>query len=98
MTERFSLKGQVAVVTGASRGLGFEMARAVAESGARVYMTARGAEQLEQSAETLREEGLDIRTSAFDLADGAQCVDAIRKLGEAEGRLDILVNNAGINA
>jgi gluconate 5-dehydrogenase len=98
MTERFSLKGQLAVVTGASRGLGFEMARAVAESGARVYMTARGKDQLEQSAAQLREQGLDIRTSAFDLADGAQCVDAIRTIGAAEGRLDILVNNAGINA
>ncbi|MGO4705969.1 SDR family NAD(P)-dependent oxidoreductase [Microvirga sp. 2MCAF38] len=98
MTERFSLKGQVAVVTGASRGLGYEMARAVAESGARVYMTARGKEQLEESASALREQGLDVRTSAFDLADGDQCVDAIRKIGEAEGRLDILVNNAGINA
>jgi len=98
MTERFSLKGQVAVVTGASRGLGFEMARAVAESGARVYMTARGRDQLEQSAATLREAGLDVRTSAFDLSDGDECVRAIREIGEAEGRLDILVNNAGINA
>ncbi len=98
MTERFSLKGQVAVVTGASRGLGFEMARAVAESGARVYMTARGQDQLEQSAATLREAGLDVRTSAFDLSDGDECVRAIREIGEAEGRLDILVNNAGINA
>ena len=98
MTERFSLTGQVAVVTGASRGLGFEMARAVAESGARVYMTARGRDQLEQSAATLREAGLDVRTSAFDLSDGDECVRAIREIGEAEGRLDILVNNAGINA
>lgn len=98
MTERFSLKGQVAVVTGASRGLGFEMARAVAESGARVYLTARGKDQLETAASTLRDSGLDVRTRAFDLADGDQCVEAIRAIGETEGRLDILVNNAGINA
>lgn len=98
MIERFSLKGQVAVVTGASRGLGYEMARAVAESGARVYMTARGKDQLEQAASSLREAGLDVRTSAFDLADSDQCIAAIRAIGEAEGRLDILVNNAGINA
>ncbi len=98
MTNRFSLNGQVAIVTGASRGLGYAMAAAIAESGARVYMTARGQEQLEQSAATLRALGHDVRTSCFDLSDSAQCVAAIRKIGETEGRLDILVNNAGINA
>ncbi len=98
MTEIFSLQGQVAVVTGASRGLGYEMARAVAQSGARMYMTARGAEQLEQSVAALRAQGLDVHAKAFDLADPAQCVQAITEIGQAEGRLDILVNNAGINA
>lgn len=98
MTERFSLKGQVAIVTGASRGLGFEMAKAVAESGARVYLTARGQEQLEQSAVALRDAGLDVRTRAFDLSDNEACIQAVREIGKAEGRLDILVNNAGINA
>jgi gluconate 5-dehydrogenase len=98
MNERFCLTGQVAVVTGASRGLGYEMARAIAESGARVYLTARGKDQLEQSASALRAMGLDVRSSAFDVGDADQCIRAIRDIGEAEGRLDILVNNAGINA
>jgi gluconate 5-dehydrogenase len=99
MTKRFSLEGQVAVVTGASRGLGFEMAKAIAESGARVWMTARGMDQLEESAAKLRAEGHDVAVKAFDLADGTACVAAIREIGAAEGgRLDILVNNAGINA
>jgi gluconate 5-dehydrogenase len=98
MTERFSLKGQVAIVTGASRGLGFDMARAVAQSGARVYMTARGQEQLDNAAATLRAEGMDVETRAFDLADGEACVAAVQAIGKTEGRLDILVNNAGINA
>ncbi len=98
MNDRFSLAGQVAVVTGSSRGLGFEMAKAIAESGARVYMTARGQDQLEESAATLRAAGLDVRTRAFDLADTDACVAAITEIGAAEGRLDILVNNAGINA
>jgi gluconate 5-dehydrogenase len=97
MTARFSLAGQVAIVTGASRGLGFEMAKGVAESGARVYMTARGVEQLEAAAATLRA-GLDVRTRAFDLADPEACIAAVAEIGAAEGRLDILVNNAGINA
>lgn len=98
MTERFSLKGQIAVITGASRGLGFEMARAVAESGARVYMTARGKDQLDASVAKLRGEGLDVHAHAFDLADDAACIAAIRHIGTTEGGLDILVNNAGINA
>lgn len=98
MTQRFSLEGQVAIVTGSSRGLGYEMAKAIAESGARVWMTARGEEQLESSAAKLRDLGLDVRTKAFDLANGAACVDAIRAIGAEEGRIDILVNNAGINA
>lgn len=98
MTKRFSLEGQVAIVTGASRGLGFEMAKAVAESGARVWMTARGKDQLEQSAAKLRAEGHDVAIRAFDLADGPACVAAVNEIAEAEGRLDILVNNAGINA
>ena len=98
MTERFSLKGQVAVVTGASRGLGLEMARAIAESGARVYLVARGKEQLDKAAAELCAAGHDAKVSAFDLSDGEACVRGIRAIGEAEGRLDILVNNAGINA
>ncbi|MBP0440346.1 SDR family NAD(P)-dependent oxidoreductase [Tianweitania sediminis] len=97
MTRRFSLEGQVAIVTGASRGLGFEMARAIAESGARVWITARGAAQLNAAAETLRGEGLDVCAHAFDLADTSACAAAIETIAEQEGRLDILVNNAGIN-
>ena len=98
MTKRFSLEGQVAIVTGASRGLGFEMAKAVAESGARVWMTARGKEQLDDAVGTLRAEGHDVVGKAFDLADDLACVTAITDIAAAEGRLDILVNNAGINA
>jgi gluconate 5-dehydrogenase len=98
MTKRFSLEGQVAVVTGASRGLGFEMAKAIAESGARVIMTARGKDQLDESAAKLKAEGHNVGVRAFDLADGKACVETIREIGATEGRLDILVNNAGINA
>ena len=98
MTKRFSLDGQVAMITGASRGLGLEMARAVAESGARVYMTARGRETLEAAAQTLRGEGLDVHAHAFDIAEDDACLAAIDHVRAQKGRLDILVNNAGINA
>ena len=98
MTQRFSLEGQVAVVTGASRGLGFEMARAIGQSGAKVYMTARGQQQLQDAAAILRGEGINAKIRAFDLADSAASVATIKEIGATEGRLDILVNNAGINA
>lgn len=98
MTHRFSLQGQVAIVTGGSRGLGLEMARAIAECGARVWITARGQDQLDTAAAALRAEGHDIAVRAFDLADRAACVAAVNDIAAAEGRLDILVNNAGINA
>ena len=98
MNDRFSSPGQVAIVTGSSRGLGFEMAKAIAEFGARVYMTARGQDQLEESASTLGAAGSTSGRYAFDLCHPNACVAAIVEIGAAEGRLDILVNNAGINA
>ena len=98
MTQRFSLAGQVAIVTGASRGLGFEMARAIGESGAKVYLTARGVERLNAATAQLRDEGIDAVALPFDLADSPACIAAIRQVCDTDGRLDILVNNAGINA
>lgn len=98
MITRFSLEGQVAIVTGASRGLGYEMARALAESGARVWITARGKDQLDDAARKLAAAGHDVAVKAFDLADRQACVSAVNDIAAAEGRLDILVNNAGINA
>ena len=98
MNDRFSLDGQVAIVTGASRGLGLEMARAIGEQGARVYLTARGADRLESAAQTLRASGIDAVAAPFDLADADATLAALSRIVAAEGRLDILVNNAGINA
>ena len=98
MTHRFSLEGQVAIVTGASRGLGYEMARAIGESGAKVYLTARGVERLEAVVARLRDEGIDAVALPFDLADSQACLAAVEEVTTADGRLDILVNNAGINA
>jgi gluconate 5-dehydrogenase len=98
MTHRFSLEGQVAIVTGASRGLGYEMARAIGESGAKVYLTARGVERLEAAVARLRDEGIDAVALPFDLADSPACLAAVEEVTAADGRLDILVNNAGINA
>jgi gluconate 5-dehydrogenase len=92
----FSLDGRVALVTGASRGLGFAMAQALAEAGAHVAINARDAAAVEAAAAKLRERGFSAEAAAFDVADGAASVKSVADLAAKHGRLDILVNNAGI--
>ncbi|TGQ34595.1 MULTISPECIES: glucose 1-dehydrogenase [unclassified Mesorhizobium] len=91
MSELFSLKGRVALVTGASRGLGFAMAKALAENGATVIVNARGMDALSAAAERIGAEALP-----FDVADAATSRAALEGIVERHGRLDILINNAGI--
>lgn len=91
MTDRFSLDGRVALVTGASRGLGFAMAQALAEHGATVILNARDEASLAEAARKLKADHL-----AFDVADPKQCSAAIAGIASKHGKLDILVNNAGI--
>lgn len=91
MTDRFSLKGRVALVTGASRGLGFAMAEALADHGAKVVLNARDEASLRDAAAKLGAGFL-----AFDVTDPRQCQDALARIVADHGKLDILVNNAGI--
>ncbi|MCX7348374.1 MAG: SDR family oxidoreductase [Alphaproteobacteria bacterium] len=87
----FSLKGRVAMVTGASRGLGFAMAKALAENGATVIVNARNAEELKAAAAKIGAEPL-----AFDVTDSKASRAALEGVVARHGKLDILVNNAGI--
>lgn len=91
MTDRFSLKGRVALVTGASRGLGFAMAGALAEHGATVILNSRDEKSLRAAADALGAKHL-----AFDVTDNKQCQDALARIVADHGKLDILVNNAGV--
>jgi gluconate 5-dehydrogenase len=92
---RFSLKGRVALVTGASRGLGFAMAEALAEAGATVVLNARHAETLEAAAELLRQRDLTAETAVFDVTEPQISRAVVEAVVEKLGRLDILVANAG---
>ncbi len=91
----FDLSGRTALVTGGSRGLGLQMAEALGEAGARVYLTSRKAGDLEESAAHLKHKGVEAIWSAADLSQPSEVVrvaeDAIGRLGQ----VDILVNNAG---
>ncbi len=91
----FDLSGQVALVTGGSRGLGLQMAEALGEAGAKVMLTARKAAELEEACATLSQRGIDARWVAADASQPADIERVVSETMQRLGRIDILVNNAG---
>lgn len=91
---RFSLEGRVALVTGARRGLGFEIATALAGSGAHVVISGRDDAGLAASEAMLAGEGLSCSRLAFDMLDFGAMRAALGEIETRHGRLDILVNAA----
>jgi gluconate 5-dehydrogenase len=91
----FDLRGKTALITGGSRGLGLQLARALGEAGATLMLSSRKAQDLEQAAAELKADGIDARWIAADCAQDTE----IKRLADATlaqfGHLDILVNNAG---
>ena len=87
----FDLTGRVALVTGASRGLGAAMSTSLARAGAEVILNGRDQATLDAQAAAMRAEGLKVRTAAFDVRDAAQMEQVVRGLGP----IDILLHNAG---
>jgi NAD(P)-dependent dehydrogenase (short-subunit alcohol dehydrogenase family) len=96
LLDRFRLDSKVAVVTGASSGLGVAFAQALAESGADVALGARRAERLEDTRRLVEAEGRRAVTVRTDVAVPEDCKALVRRAMEEFGRVDILVNNAGI--
>jgi gluconate 5-dehydrogenase len=92
----FDLTGRTAVVTGASRGLGLQMARALARAGADLVVTARSLESLAEPCRELRDLGRSVTPVALDLRDEAS-IRAAAAAAVAAGPIDVLVNNAGCN-
>jgi NAD(P)-dependent dehydrogenase (short-subunit alcohol dehydrogenase family) len=93
--QMFDLTGQVALITGGSRGLGLQMARALGEAGATVVITARKADELATAVDTLRGEGIQAFSAVNDLTQFDTLPPLVTDLLAQHGRLDILVNNAG---
>jgi NAD(P)-dependent dehydrogenase (short-subunit alcohol dehydrogenase family) len=87
---------RVAVVTGANKGIGLEIARQLAREGITVFVGARDEERGRAAAEKLQAEGLDARPLRLDVTDDASVTAATSFVEENAGRLDILVNNAGV--
>jgi NAD(P)-dependent dehydrogenase (short-subunit alcohol dehydrogenase family) len=94
--DRFRLDNKVALVTGASSGLGVAFAQALAEAGADVVLGARRVDRLAETAELVRAAGRRALTVATDVADPAACQAMVDAAMAEFGRVDILVNNAGI--
>jgi 7-alpha-hydroxysteroid dehydrogenase len=93
--DRFRVDGQVAIVTGAGRGIGAATAVALAEAGADVVVSARTAEQIEEVAETIRGLGRRAAVVPADLSDTANLGRLVEVASDELGRVDIVVNNVG---
>lgn len=91
----FDLSGQVALVTGGSRGLGLQIAESLGEAGAKIMLSSRKAKDLEEAVAHLQARGIDARWIAADAADATQARGIVEQTMERLGQIDILVNNAG---
>lgn len=95
MKNYMDLTGRVAVVTGASSGLGYEYCKALAENGAKVAAFARRVERLETLKEEIETAGGTCLPVQCDVTQEQQVVDGVKKVLDTFGKIDILVNNAG---
>jgi len=91
----FDLTGKVALITGGSRGLGLQMARALGGMGAKVAITARKADELVEAQAALEAEGIEVLAVANDVSDLAGIPALVDGVVARFGTIDILVNNAG---
>ncbi len=89
---------KVALITGANKGIGFEVARQIAKAGWTVLAAARNEELGRQAVATLQGEGLDVHFVQIDLDAPPTAVTAAETIGNQFGKLDLLVNNAGITS
>jgi NAD(P)-dependent dehydrogenase (short-subunit alcohol dehydrogenase family) len=86
----------IALITGANKGIGFEIARQLGEQGVFVLIGSRDEARGQEAAGTLAARGLPVAALGIDVTDGASVARAARDIEQQHGRLDILVNNAGI--
>ncbi len=91
-----SQSNKIALITGANKGLGFEMSRQLAQQGLTVLVAARKIEAAVEAATKLKNEGLEAEAIALDINDSAQIQSAVQEIHDRFGKLDVLINNAGV--
>ena len=94
--DSFSLKGKIALVTGASYGIGFDIATAYAQAGATIVFNDIRQELVDKGLAAYKEEGIDAHGYVCDVTDEAAVQSLVKRIEEEVGIIDILVNNAGI--
>ncbi|TJV25256.1 MAG: SDR family oxidoreductase [Mesorhizobium sp.] len=92
----FSLEGRLALVTGSGQGIGFALARGLAEHGASVVLNGRDATRIDSAIEKLRADRFKAHASVFDVTDFRAVAEDITRIEAEIGPIDILVNNAGV--
>jgi len=96
-SNKFDLTGKVAIITGASKGIGAAIARGLAEQGASVVVSSRKQEAVDAVAEDIKKDGLKATGIACHVGDGAQVQKLVERTVEHYGGVDILINNAATN-
>jgi len=97
ISDKFKLSGKVALVTGASKGIGKAIAIALAQAGARVVISSRKQEALDQLADEMKDDGLDVHPFAGYVGDLESMKSLVENTVAKFGGIDILVNNAAVN-
>ena len=92
----FSLEGRVALVTGATHGLGMAVATALAGAGATLAVNGHSADRLDKALKTYENKGIDAKGYLFDVTDEQAVAEGVARIEREAGPIDILVNNAGI--
>lgn len=95
--ELFRVDGRVALITGGSRGLGFEIAEGLGEAGAKLFLLARRSQWLDPAIADLRARGFAVEGALCDVTNRAEVEAAVEKCVAVFGGLDILINNAGVS-
>ena len=96
ITQQFDITGRIALITGSSSGIGFALAKGLAQAGATVVLNGRDVDKLSHAAMLLESEGIHAHAVPFDVADAAAVEAAIAKIEADIGAIDILINNAGM--
>ena len=93
---KFDLTGKVALVTGGAYGIGYAMAKALANAGAKIAFNCRGEKHMQEAMDAYKADGIDAKGYFCDVTDEGQVTEMLAQIENDFGTVDILVNNAGI--